>query len=423
MAIENYLTFNGINTSDYGVYISGEGIFNAPERAVEMISIPGRSGALALDKGYFENIEVVYPAFVVCDDLTSMETALNGLRNALCAQKGYVRLSDTFHPNEFRMALFKDGLEVDVVKYNTAGQFDLVFNCKPQRYLTSGDTEQTIMSGTTLTNPSRFDASPMFIASGSGKIHFNGHTINLRSAALGKVVLNENSQNLGATFSIPINHNLHNTSDNLIIEGLKFQWTLLGYNTWFFQVSQTDSLSGATTSSTRFNYDTGLPPDDSKCGRTFETAWSDRTINLSANATTTNTAVTTFTDPGLQNTGTVTATQTVAYTKGTTEGTLTISCNFTYNAPGMGINEDKLQSQYIAIGQAYINSTISTSANSAYIDCDTGDAYMNRSGEYISLNSMVDFGTDLPYLSPGSNTITFDSTITSLKIKPRWWTL
>ena len=63
MAIDNSITFGGINSADFGIYISGEGVFNAPQRDVEMISVPGRNGAIALDRGRFQNIEVTYPAF------------------------------------------------------------------------------------------------------------------------------------------------------------------------------------------------------------------------------------------------------------------------------------------------------------------------------------------------------------------------
>ena len=61
-AIFNGFTFDGENSKDYGVYITGSGVFNAPERDVEMISIPGRDGAFAQDMGRFSNIEVTYPA-------------------------------------------------------------------------------------------------------------------------------------------------------------------------------------------------------------------------------------------------------------------------------------------------------------------------------------------------------------------------
>ena len=45
MAMMQSITFGGVNSADYGIYIGGEGVFNAPKREVEMIEIPGRNGA------------------------------------------------------------------------------------------------------------------------------------------------------------------------------------------------------------------------------------------------------------------------------------------------------------------------------------------------------------------------------------------
>ena len=53
-------TFDGVSSLNYGVYLTGTGVFNAPARAVEMVEIPGRNGNFALDKGRFENIQVTY---------------------------------------------------------------------------------------------------------------------------------------------------------------------------------------------------------------------------------------------------------------------------------------------------------------------------------------------------------------------------
>ena len=58
MAIYKGFIFDGINSLDYGIYITGEAVYNAPERDVEMISIPGRNGEFALDNGRFNNIRL-----------------------------------------------------------------------------------------------------------------------------------------------------------------------------------------------------------------------------------------------------------------------------------------------------------------------------------------------------------------------------
>ena len=67
------------------------------------------------------------------------------------------------------------------------------------------------------------------------------------------------------------------------------------------------------------------------------------------------------------------------------------------------------------------NSTKQYIGNPTYIDCDLGEAYRIDNGVATSLNAYIDLGSDLPKLASGSNTITYDNTITSLKITPRWW--
>ena len=46
---------------------------------------------------------------------------------------------------------------------------------------------------------------------------------------------------------------------------------------------------------------------------------------------------------------------------------------------------------------------------------------MYVSDEMVQLNNFTSFGSDLPTLASGTNTITYDNTITDLKIYPRWW--
>ena len=136
-------SFDGTSSRNYGVYITGQGVFNAPERNVEMVEIPGRDGAYALDKGNFNNIEVTYPASIVADTSADFADAVSDLRNFLCSKVGYCRLEDEYNPNEYRMAIYKSGLEVSHEGLQT-GEFDIVFECKPQRWLTSGESKQTI---------------------------------------------------------------------------------------------------------------------------------------------------------------------------------------------------------------------------------------------------------------------------------------
>lgn len=132
------LTFDGVSSRNYGVYITGEAVFNAPARDVEMISIPGRNGAFALDHGRFENIEVTYPAGIFAENEEDFAKAVSDFRNYLCSRPGYCRLTDEYNSDEYRLAVYKSGLEVSPAQL-IAGEFNITFDCKPQRFLTSGE--------------------------------------------------------------------------------------------------------------------------------------------------------------------------------------------------------------------------------------------------------------------------------------------
>jgi len=163
----NYLEFDDIKTTDYSVWISGTGTFDAPVRAFEYVTIPGRSGDLILNNNRFENVEITYPCFIS----KGFETRFDAFRAALMSKAGkYYLLRDTYHPNEFRMAAIKGGTTPETGPYNRAGRFDLVFNCKPQRYLVSGLTTTSLSASGTITNPTRFTSLPHIRIYGTGTV-------------------------------------------------------------------------------------------------------------------------------------------------------------------------------------------------------------------------------------------------------------
>ena len=87
-AIYKALKFDGVSSRTYGVYITGEAVYNAPERDVEMIKIPGRNGSFALDNGRFQNIEVSYPAGIFAETEADFRAAISDFRNFLCSRNG-----------------------------------------------------------------------------------------------------------------------------------------------------------------------------------------------------------------------------------------------------------------------------------------------------------------------------------------------
>lgn len=173
------LTFNGVNSATYGVYIAGDAVYNAPERAVEMITIPGRNGSVAMDGGRFENIDITYPAFCFDTSQNDFADRVADFRNALLSAVGYQRLTDDYHTDEYRMAVYKSGLDVEPHVYNRAGSFNLTFDCKPQRYLISGEIAQSFTANGTITNPTYFAASPLLEITGKGTIGIGSYSFEI----------------------------------------------------------------------------------------------------------------------------------------------------------------------------------------------------------------------------------------------------
>lgn len=174
--MRNYFTFDSTTSTSFGVYISGSGTFSAPERAYNLINIPARNGALVgLDKR-FENIEVTYPAF----SYTPAQIA--SFRAFLLSHEGYFRLEDTYNPNEFRMAMYAGPFEAEMTQKLDAGSFPVIFNCKPQRFLKTGETVQTFTANGTITNPTRFPSQPLLKVYGKGTVGIGSTTITISNA-------------------------------------------------------------------------------------------------------------------------------------------------------------------------------------------------------------------------------------------------
>ena len=170
MGLLNHLTYDGVDSSDFGVFISGEGVFDAPARRGEMISIPGRNGSLFMDEGVFENITVEYPAFIGTGYESLFRQKLGDLRSWLTSRGNYKRLTDTYHPDEFRLGVYREGLEVDPEHITRAGEFTMKFDCKPQRFLVSGEEPVLFYENGSITNPTLFESSPLIKVTGNGTV-------------------------------------------------------------------------------------------------------------------------------------------------------------------------------------------------------------------------------------------------------------
>ena len=403
-------TFGGTNSRSYGVYITGQGVFNAPERNVEMIEIPGRNGAYALDKGNFNNIEVTYPAGIFADNATDFATAVSDLRNLLCSKVGYVRLEDDYNPNEYRLAIYKSGLEVshDML---IAGEFDITFECKPQRYLTSGETAVAVASGGTLTNPTLFESHPQLRVEGSGSMDINGGTIVVNNQYIGEIVVanghtsqNKDSNNWLTRYTFDYAYANNGDSlrlSNITVTELRHWFKQYDYGTFAATATNngivTASVVGQSSGVTQTELKLTLPELNAVFGtQSEEDTTATYTINFN----------------GSTKTGTV-------YLKAKYNGSNYFTLTTTRSVPASPNSVSKSYS--IKAGDVILDSTDYILGNPTYIDLDIGECYKIENGSTVSVNNGIELPAELPTLKSGSNTITYDNTFTSFKVVPRWW--
>lgn len=197
----DYFIFGGVNSSEYGVFLTGAETVGAPERDITTIEVPGRNGDLYIDNGRYKNAGMVYS----CAIAHRFDARIAELRNAILAKSGYRRLEDTLHPHEFRLAALKGTIDPDPIPFNRAGEFTLEFDCKPQRFLKSGEAPIKL-AGTDakMVNPG-MPALPLITleGSGSGKLIINGVTVQLNESFSG-LTLDCDTQN---AYSGTINKN------------------------------------------------------------------------------------------------------------------------------------------------------------------------------------------------------------------------
>ncbi len=424
--------FDGVDSKDFGVYVSEVSVFDAPERDVEIIEIPGRNGAYMLDKGRFKNIPVTYKCFFESTDSEEFADTISELRNELCSRIGYKRLECELNPDEYRSAAFKDGLTVTNINAQS-GEFDIVFDCKPQRFLKSGETAVEVTSGDTITNPTLFESSPLLTVDGYGDLFLNDDKIHImQGAVVGKIPVPCTRKTdigivqVGQLLSAELDAkspltNIANTGDSMTIAAQKFVLALrstVGEITSF----EIETIEGG-----------GGVLDYYAPGATFSGEYLFLNLFIksgeyavgTAGSNSTTVEVVYNMDAGGTHYYDVFR---VNYYRGYYEqsGVEKYKANITYaysenENSNFTVGSDTAVQSAIVDQPAWVVDSSKSAIGDLYIDLEIGECYQINNGEYTPINSAVSLPAELPVLNPGANTITFDNTVDELDIVPRWW--
>lgn len=177
--MRNYFTLDGVDSRNFGAYINGQGTFDSPARDVQFITVPGRDGDLIGLPTRLENGTLTYKD---CFIYSNFDANFKALKALLLATTGYRKLIDTYHPDEYRLVAYTGRLSPEVTRRNNAATFDLTFNAMPQRWLLSGDTEQSYTSNSTITNQTAFASKPLLTVYGAGTVTIGSVAVTISEA-------------------------------------------------------------------------------------------------------------------------------------------------------------------------------------------------------------------------------------------------
>lgn len=105
-------------------------------RKYRQYSIPGRSGDIFIQDDAWENVIQPYEIYAGGDTDGQAQTDWTAIAKLL-SLKDYQTLSDTYDTTHYRKAVFNGPMDIENA-WNTHGRATIEFNCRPERFLTSG---------------------------------------------------------------------------------------------------------------------------------------------------------------------------------------------------------------------------------------------------------------------------------------------
>ena len=138
--------FNGTSSQDLHALVQTAPEYEFPEKDYSVTHVEGRNGDIVIDTGSWQNVPRTYNLNIDTRKISYAEVA-SKLVQWLHSASGYARLEDSYEPDFYRMAMYKDSGSISNI-YSKAGQIEISFDCKPQRYLKSGEVSDLFTSNT-----------------------------------------------------------------------------------------------------------------------------------------------------------------------------------------------------------------------------------------------------------------------------------
>ena len=155
---------DGIDANSVGIRLQAPVEFSKAVPVVESQAIPGRNGNLIFETGSYENRVGTASCFCLQEDV---ETAISSAGRFLMSKKGYRRLETSDDPSHYWMARVENSPQIEM-RLRVLAPFDISFDCKPQRFLKSGENAVVFTRSGSISNQYGQTALPLITLYGQG---------------------------------------------------------------------------------------------------------------------------------------------------------------------------------------------------------------------------------------------------------------
>lgn len=155
---------DGIDARSAGIQLQAPIEFSEAVPVVEAQTIPGRNGDLIWETGSYENRSGEASCFCLQKDV---EKAISSAGRFLMEKKGYRRLETSDDPDHYWMAMVENSPQI-AMRLRTLAPFEIGFDCKPQRFVKSGENPVVFTANGSLFNQYGQIALPFITLYGHG---------------------------------------------------------------------------------------------------------------------------------------------------------------------------------------------------------------------------------------------------------------
>ena len=175
--ITKYFVLDGESSAQYGIQMQAPPVFEAPRQKITKVSVPARNGDLVFYEDAFENIKGTLKCFILKEQ--SFDYLADA--NRWLMKTGYRKLSFDGDDESYRLAVITNAGQCAVRMYYL-DPFEIELDCKPQKYLLSGEIPMLFTSSGVFDCPA-YEGIPLLKITGNGTVTLNGKTITISGSS------------------------------------------------------------------------------------------------------------------------------------------------------------------------------------------------------------------------------------------------